>query len=53
MGAPQVIILLLMVQCLIISFKRDGLPQPPYNVKATFLSLIIQMALLTWGGFFR
>lgn len=52
-GLPQGILLALVAAGLIASTVEHGKPRNLTNAYITFVSALIELALLAWGGFFR
>ena len=50
---PQLIFLGLLVLNIGISLAKHGDPQPKYSFWSTFVSTLITVGLLYWGGFFN
>lgn len=53
LGAPQIILLAIYVLNIAVVAAHHGEPRKEnYDVFISLLALAIQLALLTWGGFF-
>lgn len=52
LGWPQGILLALMMGGVIAATVDHGKPRKPMNAYVTFVSFLIEAALLVWGGFF-
>lgn len=53
LGAPQIILLAIYVLDIAIVAAHHGEPKEgSYNVFVLLIAFVIQLALLTWGGFF-
>lgn len=53
LGAPQIILIVLFLLSIVYAAVQHGEPRENYNVWRVFWSAILELALLTWGGFFR
>ena len=53
MGIPQIIILALMGLGLLIAANQHGKERTPVNFWTTLISVVLQLLILTWGGFFN
>ena len=53
MKAPQIVLIVLYSLSLGISMSKHGKPREPYNFWTSFLAVIIEVAILWWGGFWR
>ena len=51
-GIPQAVLLGLYGLSLILHIRDHGKPSEPTNAWAALASLVIQLAILAWGGFF-
>lgn len=52
-GWPQGIMVVLLLLGTGSSIAKHGQPHDPYNGGMSFVSLLITLALLYWGGFFN
>lgn len=53
LGAPQIILLAIYVLNIAVAAAHHGEPREDnYNVFISLIAFAIQLALLTWGGFF-
>lgn len=52
-GIPQIIWITLVVFNMVYIAINHGKEQPPYNAYASLVSIVLQFALLYWGGFFN
>lgn len=53
LGAPQIIMLAIDVVSLAVAAVHHGEPKEEnYNVFISLIAFAIQLAILTWGGFF-
>jgi hypothetical protein len=50
---PQALVLALFCLSLGIVIAKHGQPHPNYNAGPAFLSVLMTLALLWWGGFFH
>jgi len=50
--APQTVMLLLALLSLLISAHKHGESRGKYNMWASLAAIIIQLSILSWGGFF-
>jgi len=53
MKTPQIVLIALYSLSLGISMAKHGKPREPYNFWTSFLAVIIEVAILWWGGFWR
>jgi hypothetical protein len=53
MGIPQIIIICLFCMSFGIVLAKNGEPRDSYNAGISFLSLMMELGLLYWGGFFN
>lgn len=51
-GIPQAVLLVLYGLSLAICIEQHGEPREPLNAWTSFVSMVIQLAILAWGGFF-
>ena len=51
MGAPEIILLVLLVMSWTIALVKDGETRK-YGAGAATLGIVLEVALLWWGGFF-
>lgn len=52
MGAPQIIVIVMMTMAVTLHMIKHGEKRDPYNGHFAFIGAIINLALLYWGGFF-
>ena len=53
MGWPQIIVIVLYVFSLGISAAKHGERRENYNFWTTLIAVLIEVALLSWGGFWK
>ena len=53
MEAPQIIALILFAINLLINANMHNKPRPDFNFWTTLISVILNLTLLYWGGFFK
>jgi len=53
MGAPQIIMIVLIAIEISVASLLHGQSKGQYNFGATFVAQLILVALLIWGGFFK
>ena len=53
MNAPQVVMIVLLSTGLLLAARDHGKPRSPENFWTHFASLVLVVALLWWGGFWR
>lgn len=53
MGWPQIIVIVLYVFSLGISLAKHGERRENYNFWTTLIAVLIEVALLYWGGFWK
>lgn len=51
-GVPQIVILALYLNNLVLSAVHHGEEQEPYNAWITMIGIAVNFAILKWGGFF-
>ena len=52
-GWPQGMFLALVVFAIVAAILDHGKPRSPINAYFTLLGVLLEVALLTWGGFFK
>ena len=53
MGAPQIIVIVLLSMDVVVNIAKHGEPKSPYNALIGVLDSVIIAALLWWGGFWN
>lgn len=53
MGAPQIILIILLSVDLLLVANKHGKPRENYNVWTVIFSTALFIGLLLWGGFFK
>lgn len=53
MGAPQITLLILFFISILITANKHGQPKENHNIWYSLISLIINILILYWGGFFK
>jgi len=53
MGAPQIIMIVLIAIEISVAALLDGKSKGQYNFGVTFITQLILVALLIWSGFFK
>lgn len=51
LGAPQLILLGILLLNLLTAARKDGQPKGPYNLAHSIIDVAIVIFLLWWGGF--
>lgn len=51
-GAPQAVLLVLYGLSLALNIRDHGKPREPTNAWTALVSMVLQIVILWWGGFF-